>query len=254
MEQFIKTWLFRRLRPYQRPRTRTVRYAFPAIVLTATLMGAMVLNSTQESTVYIEADTTAVIAGEPFRVDVMAYAHTPVNAIDIAVTLPETLVTVGGVDTGESVITLWTEEPYYADGVVYLRGGTFRKGFVGRHKVASINVVAKETGLAEFLVSDVQFLAGDGSGSSVAVTAQNDVQKVYIANDVTDLTTGGGALQADIALTIVTDIDGDGDVSLADVSRFMMAWQTRSAIYDFSGDGQMTFRDFAIILSDSFFK
>jgi hypothetical protein len=57
-----------------------------------------------------------------------------------------------------------------------------------------------------------------------------------------------------VTVRIVTDIDGDGSVSLADLSRFMTAWASKTEVYDFSGDGRMTFRDFAIILADSFFK
>ena len=55
-------------------------------------------------------------------------------------------------------------------------------------------------------------------------------------------------------IKIISDIDGDGTVTLKDVSIFMAAWRNQDVIFDFNGDGKMTFRDFGIILSDSFFK
>jgi hypothetical protein len=65
---------------------------------------------------------------------------------------------------------------------------------------------------------------------------------------------GAGNFVGEVIVYIVTDIDGDGTVSLSDVARFLSAWRVKDAVYDFNGDGQMTFRDFGIILSDSFFR
>ena len=48
--------------------------------------------------------------------------------------------------------------------------------------------------------------------------------------------------------------DNHKDVDVSDIQAFMSAWRTGVVVYDFSGDGRMTFRDFAILLSDSFFK
>ena len=91
-------------------------------------------------------------------------------------------------------------------------------------------------------------LAGDGSGSEVSVTeAGDETVTLFVSN--TD-----GAVGGDFAVSITTDIDGDGDVSLDDVGSFMNAWRDRKVIYDFNNDNRMNFTDFAIILSDSFFK
>jgi hypothetical protein len=63
-----------------------------------------------------------------------------------------------------------------------------------------------------------------------------------------------GKLTGTAEVSIVTDLDGDGEVSLKDISAFMAAWLTRASTFDFNGDGRMTFKDFSILLSDSFFK
>lgn len=244
-------------------RTRTVRYAFPLVFVAASFLLAAALTSNTTSSIIIETSQQTVRAGEPFSVNVYVYAHVPVNAVDISVEFPETQVEISGVDTGESVITLWTQEPYIEGDKVVMRGGTFRKGFIGKHLIATINAQAVDTGLAHIEIDQSMLLAGDGSGSSVSTQSNGlDVAKLFIANEDGSFEgiSGDAASQAGYALEgtarvmIITDIDGDGAVTLTDISRFMAAWSDKNVVYDFNGDGLMTFRDFAIILADSFFK
>ncbi len=244
---------------YTRTKSRTVRYAFPMlfVVATAISLGANVINIINESYIHIESSKTTVKEKETFSIAVYAYAHIPVNAVDIKLTFPTQQVEITGIDTGQSVITLWTEQPYVENNTVILRGGTFRKGFKGKHLIATIQAKAKTSGLASFEISDVMLLAGDGSGSQVAVSNTNQAKaKLYIANKdgvFTPENTVSG-LEGTVSVRIITDIDGDGDVSLTDVNQFLSAWSSRTQIFDFSGDGKMTFRDFGILLSDVFFK
>jgi len=145
---------------------------------------------------------------------------------------------------------------------VILRGGTFRRGFRGDHLIATINAKATETGLARFSIEDVILLAGDGSGTEVTVAKTGtDSTSLLIAHEDGTFapSTDGGSetavgLQGVATIVIITDIDGDGQVTLADISRFMFAWSTRTVVYDFNGDGKMSFRDFGIILADSFLR
>jgi hypothetical protein len=51
---------------------------------------------------------------------------------------------------------------------------------------------------------------------------------------------------------LATDIDGNGQINLVDVSAFMGAWTSQNRIFDFNGDGRMTFRDFSILLAAVF--
>lgn len=241
--------------------SRTVRYAFPLVFSAFLFLGAQAITSDNVSYISVEPSTNSLLAGEAFYLDVYVNAHVPINAVDIELNFPEDQMKITGIDTGESVITLWTTDPYTKGNTVFLRGGTFRRGFVGEHIIATINAVATETGIAEIDVSDALLLAGDGAGTEVSVADTDDqTAKIYIADENGVFTTnnsdeeGGSELSATVSIKIVTDIDGDGDVSLADVSRFMSAWFTKSTLYDFNGDGRMTFRDFGIILSDSFFR
>lgn len=245
-------------KPYRRNHSRTVRFAFPVVLGALAILSAATITSLEETTIEVIPSTNNVRAGEYLTLDVYVSAHKPVNAIDIKLSIPDTQLEVTGIDTGESVITLWTQDPYEKNGVVYLQGGTFRKGFLGKHLIATINAKAVNTGLAYVNVTDSLLLAGDGSGTEVDGTLplQNEV-KLYIANEqgqFVGLSDNAGTIEGIVEIRILTDIDGDGDVSINDLSRFMSAWRSHSVIFDFSGDGKMTFTDFAIILADSFFK
>lgn len=242
------------IRPYRKTGSTTVRFAFPMLALVAAILGAGAVSNSQESQIRLEASTATVEAGQPLAVNVYVAAHVPVNAVDIKVRIPAN-VKITAIDTGESVITLWTEQPKVSNHVVLLRGGTYRKGFLGEHLIATINAEAVSSGLAEFRVTDALLLAGDGSGSKVTLDPNYTGASLYIANaDGTFNTRSSVGLSGAVAVIVVTDIDGDGQVTLADISRFMVGWTTQSSMYDFNNDGRMTFRDFGIILADSFLR
>jgi len=228
--------------------TRTVRYAFPLMVITAMFMGAASVVTTDKSYISVETNPAIVNEGETFFIEVSAVAHIPVNAVDIILEFPKEQIEIISIDKGESVITLWTEEPYAKDGSVYLRGGTFGQGFIGEHLIAKVRARATESGVAYVTAGSVKFVAGDGEGTEVSVEdAGENKSKIYIANE-------DGSLVGVATVNIITDVDGDGDVDITDISSFMAAWFDRSAIFDFNGDGKMNFRDFSILLADSFLK
>jgi hypothetical protein len=232
-----------------RPRhSSTVRYAFPFVALAVVLVGAAATITQNSSYITIEARPQTVRSGEVFFIDVNAVAHTPVNAIDIVLEYPEAQMRVTGVDTGESVITLWTEQPYAKDGKLYMRGGTFRKGFVGEHLIARVRAEAVESGTAKIETSKVTFIAGDGKGTEISVSdAGYETARLYISNE-------DGSLVGIAEVQIITDINGDGEVGFDDINAFMSGWRNKNIIYDFNGDGKMSFRDFGILLTDYFFK
>lgn len=246
-------WLLRSIKKIFDPQVRrgTVRYMFSAVLSLAALLGAAVITSSEASYVRLEASDTTIEAGQQFSIDVYAFAHVPVNAVDITLRFDSSAVTVLGVDKGQSVLTIWTEEPIVESDKVVLRGGTFRKGFIDEHKIATVNLQAKQTGPSSVNAADVMLLAGDGQGSPVTVAEATESNvNLFIYDENTD----PGSIGVDVEVRIVTDIDGDGKVTLRDVSVFMAAWHNKTKIFDFNGDGRMTFKDFSIILADLFFK
>lgn len=248
-----------RIKVYFWPRaSRTVRVAFPLVFTAAAFLSAAALLYEDTSYIRISTNDREVSAGDRFSINVYAGAHVPVNAIDISVGYPRNQIEVEGIDTGESVITIWTVEPYAKNGEVILRGGTFRKGFLGEHLIATINAKAKQSGIAKFTIDQSRFLAGDGHGTSVTIEDSGfESLTMYVDVDIpegSDGEGGAGLIGGSLTVGIYTDINGDGNVDMNDILSFMSAWRNKNKTYDFNGDGRMTFVDFAIILADSFFK
>ncbi len=236
-------------------KSATVRFAFPLVFAIAAFLGAAAIVPDTKSFIHLESSVASVKSGETFQIGIYVSAHVPVNAVNISLEFPKEQIKVVSIDKGQSVLTLWTEEPHVEGNKVSLTGGTFRRGFVGDHLIATINAKAIQTGLAKFSVDTVDLLAGDGSGSKVTVTKTDKESATLVISsaDGTALTsTDAVGIKGEASVVIVTDIDGDGKVTLADISRFMSAWASKNATFDFNGDGVMSFRDFGIILSDSF--
>ncbi|MCA9357231.1 hypothetical protein H6784_00520 [Candidatus Nomurabacteria bacterium] len=224
---------------------------FPALIMFAAIFGAAAVSTSQQSYIRLESTESTIEAGKRFTLNVYANAHVPVNAVDVTLKFDPKAVKVMEVDRGQSVLTIWTQDPIIQENSVILRGGTFKRGFIGEHKIASIDLLALSTGQSSLSATNVVLLAGDGKGTPVTV-GQNDKSSVnlYIYDENTSLESIG----VNVAIKIITDIDGDGKVSLKDISAFMAAWANKDVSYDFNGDGKMTFRDFSIILADFFFK
>lgn len=245
-----RLWHFIRTYTHLGRRSSTVRFMFPAMVTFAMLLGAVIASDTEVSYVRLQASDTAIEAGSQFSIDVYANASEPVNAVDITLRFDPDKVEVLGVDRGQSVITIWTEDPIITSDSVTLRGGTYRRGFVNEHLIATINLVAKSAGESSFEATDVVLLAGDGAGSAVS-TAETPEQKASLY--IYDVGSTPASIGVNMKVNIVTDIDGDGEVTLRDISAFMAAWHNKDKFYDFNGDGRMSFRDFSIILASFFF-
>jgi len=233
-----------------RSRKGTVRFMFPAAIALLAMLSASVINSTDTSYIRLKTSSPTIEAGKQFSIEVYAYAHVPVNAVDITLTFDPNSVDVIGVDRGQSVLTIWTQEPVISNGSVLLQGGTFRRGFISEHLIATINLRAKQTGASDIKATDVILLAGDGRGTPVTVKdANNSSVNLYVYDE----NTNPDSIAVAVKVNIITDIDGDGKVTLKDISAFMAAWHNKDKIYDFNGDGKMTFKDFSILLANFIF-
>lgn len=247
------TWFVNKVKAYRSNRvsSKTVKYMFPAILGTVLLFGASTITSDNKSYVYLNPDIRTVEVGEVVSVEVGVSAHTPINAVDITVEFPADTVEVFSVDRGQSVLTLWTEDPVISSNFVQLSGGTFRRGFIGDHEIATIKFRAKQAGQYTIKSQEVTFVAGDGSGNEVEVSSVGTDSTVLFNFDEN---TSPEEIKIAIASGITTDLNNDGKVTLQDISAFMGAWNNRTQLFDFDNDGRMTFKDFSIILADFFLR
>jgi hypothetical protein len=246
----VRSWFFALINKLWSVRERPVRTMFSLIGI-ALFLSAAVATSQDASYIKLESNESVIEQGHRFSIKVFAFAHVPVNAVDVTLRFDSNIVSVIGVDRGQSVLTIWTEDPVIQSDRVILRGGTFRKGFLGEHLVANIELQAKETGQGKFSAANVLLLAGDGRGTPVKTAPSNNSELTVL---VFDENTSPENIGATVSVLVVTDLDGDGTVSLRDISSFMASWAAKDKTYDFNGDGRMTFRDFSILLSDFFSK
>jgi hypothetical protein len=222
-----------------------------SVLSIALLLGAAAVTGTGASYISLKSTNTTVKTGDRFSVDVYAVATVPVNAVDVTLHFDKSKMKVEGVDRGQSVLTIWTEDPVISGDSIVLSGGTFRNGFIGEHKIATVRLTALSSGQGDFSVSAITFLAGDGKGTPVKTTSSNSsTLSLFVYNEGVN----PDAVTSTIAISSATDLDGDGVVNLKDVSSFMGAWSNSSFLYDFNNDGRMTFVDFSIILADVFKK
>ncbi|HMO78279.1 MAG TPA: hypothetical protein PKD95_03735 [Candidatus Paceibacterota bacterium] len=222
---------------------------FPLFIGIAAVLSASLINS-GESYIKLVPSQTAVMKGETFTIKIYASAHVPVNALDLKINFASSMVKVLSVDKGQSVLTIWTQEPKISHNSIELGGGTFRRGFVGEHLVATIKAQANFSGMTEFLVEDAKLLEGDGKGTPVTVAGVGSNAKTSFY--IYDQSESPETISANLGITINPDIDGDGKVTLKDISFFMAAWRAEGSLYDFNNDGRMNFIDFSIILARSF--
>jgi hypothetical protein len=247
----MKTWLSRVLRVIVptafSKQSGTVRYAFSFLFVIALMLGVASVIGSSQAEIVLETSGKTVAKGETFSINVYAVATTPVNAVSLRINFPTETTEILGIDRGESVITLWTSDPRVENGTVILEGGTYRRGFVGKHLIATINVRAKELGQATFVTAAASLLAGDGQGTEISTNVSKQGKTTLAIGAVGDDTITGEA-----TVLLLTDVNGDGAVALDDIGLFMVEWTKQNNRYDFNNDGTMNFRDFSIILANYF--
>lgn len=240
------------LQPYRHPRSRTVRYAFPMVFVSALLLLASVASLEGKPEVLLEVSPTQVVIGEEAYLDVKVRTTSAINALTIIISAPTDKVLMDTVQVSNSVITLWTEEPRVDNGKIILRGGTFRRGFVGEHTIARIAFTPATSGTFAFTADNIELVAGDGAGTVIRPDAElvrSDTLYSFASRE--DLVAVEDKPRFELAIREQLGIT-DRAIGLRDISRFMSAWSTKATSYDFDGDGAMTFRDFAILLAYSF--
>lgn len=233
--------------------SRTVRYAFPAVLMSSVLLIGNVLTSQDQPRILLEVSEEQVRAGEMAYLDVKIDTRTAINAVTIIISAPREKVLIDTIEVSDSVITLWTEEPQVVEDSVVLRGGTFRRGFIGEHTIARIAFTPATTGTFTFMAKDIELVAGDGRGTVITPDASTVRSSTIYALDAQDSKTVGVVERAVYEQAIRAQLGiGDSSIGLRAISQFMSAWSNKGVTYDFDGDGTMSFRDFAILLAYSF--
>jgi hypothetical protein len=147
--------------------------------------------SVHAATVSFDSQTKAVGVNTPFLVSLILTSATPVNAVHIALTLPEN-VTVSDISNGNSIISFWTTTPHFdpashtltLEGII--PGGfsgtkgrlillTLKASHPGSHQVVSINTTASN------------LYRNSANATDEPITAENLVLDVSSTNPATSI-------------------------------------------------------------------
>lgn len=218
-------------------RLKTVKFSFS---LMAGFVGVFLLANTFSSSnsfVFISSVKTDFIKDERFSVDFMINTDQAVNTVSALVNFPSNILEVEGINVGRSVLTLWTEEPKVSNNEIFFSGGSFKRGFRGEHLVATIKFIAKKEGQGEISIKNLRLIAGDGQGNDVLGQVKSGLTfNIYKE-------------KSEIPQSSFSDFNSKNNVTLKDISIFIVNWKSGDVVFDLNNDGKVNLVDFSILLT-----
>jgi hypothetical protein len=198
--------------------------------------------------------TAAVLTlGESFSTSVVIGADTPVNAFTGVITFDPAQLQVAKIDYNMSIADLWTEEPWYknGNGTIHFAGGTTdRGGFTGEGTILTITFTSIGTGDAPVRITDAAVLHHDGRGTETALQPPaNALFTVSNAPTAAVLTKQPATSVTVRSESVIGDVNGDGKVSIGDMSSFLTFLATGDSRGDVNGDGRVSVVDLSILVS-----
>ncbi len=204
---------------------------------------------------YLEPKAGIVKTGDTFVVKIMVSARTPVNVFKGEVAFDETVITVESIDYNTSIADLWAERPWYENGngtINFIGGTTKGGGFLGTDELMTITFRSHTQGDAFLRLKDTRILAHDGLGTDVPLGEPIDglftvSESVLDSETVTtpEMTT---SIFVITPTPPTTDLNGDGEQSIADISIFMRNMLSNDSRFDFNGDTKIDGSDLSIIM------
>lgn len=234
-----------------------------AYILTASIIAGLVGISTfilgpsvigPAASVRIEPGNGLSLVGDTFVVALIVEANVPVNVFKGLVTFDAEKLEVDSIDYNTSIADLWAEEPWYSngDGTLNFTGGTTREGgFIGEGSLITITFRTKATGDAHIALSEMRILQHDGLGSDVTVEKPIDgifaIESETLKRQTVFENEVSGPTVSVVPTTPDTDLNDDGEQTIADVSIFMTDLATKNLRSDFNQDAKVDLRDLSIL-------
>lgn len=217
------------------------------------LSGSMLIPP--ETDMRIEPQRGSYLVGDTFKVDVVVSSETPVNVFKGEVRFDTRTLSIKSIDYNTSIADLWAERPWYENGagtLNFIGGTTHHGGFIGTGNLITITFRTINEGPAAINIENVRILKHDGLGSDTDVAEPIDAIFTITEAELQEQT----VLQKSVigpTLQVVTerpntDLNGDGQQSLTDMSIFMRDLATQNNRSDFNRDGKVNTADLSIIL------
>ena len=194
------------------------------------------------------------LLGEDFSVHIIVTSDIPVNAFKGLVSFNEDILSISNLDYNTSFADLWAKEPWYAEGrgTVSFIGGTTRSGgFTGTDALLTITFTPKAPGNAEITLKNTEILQHDGRGTTAQLT--KNIDDIFLVSSTTAEKIIKNTDEKKTSVTIVEtlpspDLDGDGQVTIKDISLFFLHISQSNQRADFNNDGKVNTADLRILL------
>jgi hypothetical protein len=131
--------------------------------------------SAAAATLSLKSDFSALRVGDVFVVDLIIDTEKQtLNAAEVEVIFPNDIFEYVNSNEGDSVVSLWVEEPSYQEPNLVTFSGITPGGFAGEEtELMSFTFRAKGIGQGNIEINQASALLHDGLGTSVELTKQN---------------------------------------------------------------------------------
>lgn len=213
------------------------------------------LNRITVSEMRIEPLDAVVEVNKSFDIEIVVDSKTPVNVFAGELRFDPTVLRIKLIDYNTSIADLWAELPWYSngEGTLTFGGGTTKTGgFKGIDTLIRVTFETINTGKGVISINNPRILLHDGLGTDVELAATNDAI-FTITNTQANVPAGTQRNQITsyrVAKEVPnTDLNGDGEQNLVDISIFMLNMAGYDPRYDFNLDGEVGLKDLNILLS-----
>lgn len=191
--------------------------------------------------------------GDTFDITVEVSSGQQVNVFGGEVHFSPELLTVESISYNTSVADLWAEKPWHenGEGVVHFAGGTtYPGGFIGTDELLTITFKSEAAGSDAIALRNVRILLHDGLGTDADVPPSIDRIITIDPPEETSNAEDPEITKSSINVVeeLVTDVNGDGQTSFADVSALMFRLGSDNAAADINNDGTVNTADLSILL------
>lgn len=227
------------------------------IVAVVGLWSAVIsVDPKEPAAVQLSPTQATTIVGEPFFVEVVVSSDVPANAFRGLIEYDHSVLQVAAIDYNTSIADLWVDKPWYenGDGTINFAGGTTKPGgFTGSGTLMKIAFIPTAAGEALVAINKAGVYAHNGFGSALELEPSIDAHFLdeSLSKDAARLGQAGGNSGSQVAVLDNApsyDLDGDGAVTIRDISIFMPKLFSNEARFDFNLDGTVDLKDFSILL------
>jgi hypothetical protein len=224
--------------------------------LSITGLFALPLSVAPQADMRIEPSAGQVTTGDLVMITVVVSADIPANVFAGEVLFDPAVLQVTSIDYNTSIADLWAELPWYENGegtINFAGGSTQPGGFKSTGGLVTIHFRTIGQGVTAIKLHNARVLAHDGLGSEVALgkplDAVFEIGKDALAQETIAAPSDRASILAVAEDPPATDLNGDGQQTIADVSIFMLHIMGSNSRYDFNQDGRVTTADLSILMS-----